>query len=40
MNFRIIDLFFLEDDIHVVPKKMRRNSVRNLMCVGRYAEKM
>ena len=26
--------------IHVVPKKMRWNSVRNLMCVGRYAEKM
>ena len=26
-------------DIQVVPKKMRCNSVRNLMCVGRYAEK-
>ena len=31
---------FLGNDIHVVPKKMRWNSVRNLMCVGRYAEKM
>ena len=29
-------LFFCSD-IHVVPKKSR-NSVRNLMCVGRYAE--
>ena len=28
------------NDIQVVPKKMRWNSVRNLMCVGRYAEKM
>ena len=28
---------FLGNDIHVVPKKMRWNSVRNLMCVGRYA---
>ena len=28
------------NDIHVVPKKMRCNSVRNLMCVGRYAEMM
>ena len=28
------------NDIQVVPKKMRLNSVRNLMCVGRYAEKM
>ena len=28
------------NDIHVVLKKMQRNSVRNLMCVGRYAEKM
>ena len=31
---------FLGNDIYVVPKKMRWNSVRNLMCVGRYAEKM
>ena len=28
------------NDIQVVPKKMQWNSVRNLMCVGRYAEKM
>ena len=28
------------NDIHVVPNKIQRNSVRNLMCVGRYAEKM
>ena len=30
----------LGNDIQVVPNTMRRNSVRNLMCVGRYAEKM
>ena len=35
-----IPAIFFGNDILVVPNTMRRNSVRNLMCVGRYAEKM
>ena len=31
--------FCIGNDIQVVPKKMQWNSVRNLMCVGRYVEK-
>ena len=35
-----IPAIFFGNDILVVPNTMRRNSVRNLMCVGRYAAKV